>query len=123
MKVGTKLYLGFGVIVAIALIVQAIMVFNLFQVRETLDSFDQRESRLLQLANDIRYYDSVLTGSVRAILLEPNNASFRTLHDTTAVSLDETIREAESLVTSDEDKQLFQNLNSVNAELIGIETT
>jgi methyl-accepting chemotaxis protein len=121
MKVGTKLYLGFGMIVAITIVVQIILFFNLSGVKFTLDNFYARETRLQQLANDIRYYDSILTDYVRAIIIQPNNQSFRTAYDETIVLLDAAILEAQSLVTSDADKQLFQDLNAVNTQLAEIE--
>jgi methyl-accepting chemotaxis protein len=121
MKVSSKLYLGFGVIVAITIIVQIILVFNLVEVKTTLENFNQKESRLLQLANDIRYYDSFLTDSVRAIILEPSYQAHRDSYDEILILLDASIAEAKSLVTSDEDIQLFQDLDMVNSELAQIE--
>jgi HAMP domain-containing protein len=120
-KVRTKLYLGFGSVVALAVIVQVILLINLANVRSSIEQFNNVEVRLLQLANDIRYYDAVLTDSVRAIILDPTDQSLRVSYDEIALRLDEIINEVEGMVTTDEDRQLFQELGVVNDQLWDIE--
>jgi methyl-accepting chemotaxis protein len=123
MKVSTKLYAGFGVIVGIAVIVQAVLVINLTSIKSALEDFNVTESRLQTLANDMRYYDAILTSTVRAILLDPNNQNLRTHYEETGIALDTAIEEAKNLAVTDEDRQLFTDLGAINSQIVDAETT
>jgi methyl-accepting chemotaxis protein len=121
MKVSSKLYAGFGAIVLIAVIVQVVLVVNVVTVKRSLENFNTLESRLKSLADDMRFYDSVLTATVGAIMLEPSNQALRTRYDDTGAALDAVIQEASALAPDEEDRQLFSDLAAVNAQILDAE--
>jgi methyl-accepting chemotaxis protein len=121
MKISSKLYIGFGLVVTIAVIVQAILIINLTTVKSSLEEFNTVESRLQELANEMRYYDALLTSTVRAIMLEPGNQALRSRYDETGASLDAAIQEASALAPAEEDRQLFAELATINTQIVEIE--
>jgi methyl-accepting chemotaxis protein len=121
MKISSKLYIGFGLVVTIAVIVQAILIINLTTVKSSLEEFNTVESRLQELGNEMRYYDALLTSTVRAIMLEPGNQALRSRYDETGASLDAAIQEASALAPAEEDRQLFAELATINTQIVEIE--
>src|SRR5689334_8092752 len=121
MSVRSKLNIGFGSVVALAVIVQVILLVNLAGVKNSLERFDAVEVKLLQLANNIRYYDAILTDAVRAIILDPTNKSLRDAYDSNATILDGIIQEVQAKVTTNEEQQLFKDLGDLNDKLWDIE--
>src|SRR5262245_9616056 len=121
MKIRTKLYLAFASMVILAVVVQAVLIINLAGVRSSLESFNAVDAKLLELADDMRYYDVTLTDAVRAILIDPTNQSIRDSYDHDLTILDSEVQQAEAMVTADEDHQLFQQLSQVVSDLAVIE--
>lgn len=122
MTIRNKLYLSFGAIVLLTVIVQIILLNNLSGVENTFQSFIDSEVKLSQLASDIRYYDSTLTDAVRAVIIDPDATSNYTRYDTDAAALDKTLAEAIKLSPSADDRAIFERINTINGDLVNIET-
>src|ERR1051325_2529732 len=121
MTVRTKLYAGFASTAVLTVIVQVILLLNLQGVTQSFGDFDKKEITLLQLANDTRYYDAVLTDGVRAIIIDPENKAERQLYDQNLAALTDTLNQESAMVTDPEDIQLFKDLNQVNDKLAKLE--
>ena len=122
LTIRNKLYLGFGNIVVLNIIMQIILLLNLNGIANTFQEFINVEIKLSHLAEDIRYYDATLTDAVRAVLIDPTDQTNYDRYNADATSLDGVIAEATTLATSEEERQIFQKIGEVNVSLIEIET-
>ncbi|MDQ7033945.1 MAG: hypothetical protein Q9P01_03655 [Anaerolineae bacterium] len=71
MSIRLKLYIGFGIVLFVAV---AMFAFSFISIRNFRNNFDETvavQLQLEQLANDIRYFDVVLTDNVRSYLIDP----------------------------------------------------
>jgi putative methionine-R-sulfoxide reductase with GAF domain/CHASE3 domain sensor protein len=121
MKIQTKLYLAFGAIFILVAVVSGLTLQNLAGVRVSFQQLSDVQLRLSALADDIRYYDVVLTGAVRAYLLDPDDQTAHDRYYATAPLLDQALLEAQALATSAEASRIFASINEVNLELVAIE--
>ncbi len=121
MTIRNKLYLSFGSLVLITVVVQLILLNNLAGVENSFKNFVNVEVHLSQLASDIRYYDASLTDAVRAVLIDPESTANFARYDSDATALDATIAEAVAKSPSNEDRQIFERIGTINVSLIEIE--
>jgi methyl-accepting chemotaxis protein len=77
----------------------------------------------MDLANDARYFDATLTDYVRAIVLDPENKAAYDSYNRDAAALDKTLTEAQTLATTETDRQIFLMLDKVNRQLVEFETS
>ncbi len=121
MKIRTKFSLAFGIIFLLVAIVAVVILFNIFGITNEFQDLNEIQGRLTTLADDIRYYDATLTDAVRAYLIDPQDQAAYTRYFQDAEALDNALAEAQRLATSAEDRQLFDNIDRVNVELVAIE--
>ncbi|KRE59863.1 methyl-accepting chemotaxis protein [Paenibacillus sp. Soil750] len=122
MTIRRKLLLGFGVIVGLFLISLSILYASLRQTSSSFERFAHDDVHLLNLANQIRYEDIRLTDSVRGIIIDPGNKSESETYDNYAIQIDNHIKETVSLLQSEEEKQIFRDLDAGNVKLVELET-
>ncbi len=119
----TKFLVALGIPALLVTLVAVIVIPTINQLIIQYDLTFKVEGRLSNLAEQIRYYDAVLTDSVRSYVMNPADNSSYVRYNEYAVALDGVIAEARSLVTerNSEDLQFFEDIDRVNQELIAIE--
>jgi methyl-accepting chemotaxis protein len=125
MRIRNKLYLGYGIILAFIVVAQIAVQVSLVNLHAAFDQFDQKTNRLLQIANDLRYYDAYLTDLVRYIQIEPQNRSLYDEYKVTMDKFNKSYDDAKALATTDADMQMFavldkdvDILNRIEADLM-----
>jgi nitrate/nitrite-specific signal transduction histidine kinase len=121
MRIRTRFALAFGVLFFIVAVTFGLIAYNLVQVQDDYQQFINVELRQAELAGDIRYYDVLLTDTVRAHLLDPENEEHLDNYVVAAQALDATFAEARAAATSEEELQIFANIEALNTQLITIE--
>src|SRR5262249_36529766 len=94
---------------------------NLGSVSNSFNELDNVQLRLQNLASDMRFYDAVLTDAVRAIIIDPSDKAAYDTYNRTADALDQALKEAKALATSDVDVQIFDSVSKANDRLVEIE--
>jgi signal transduction histidine kinase len=121
MSIRTKFFLSFGTIFVLVTLVAGIILSNLSSISNEFQNLKDTESRLTALADDIRYYDVTLTDAVRAYLIDPKDQAAYDQYYADAAALDQALIEAQEIAKTSEDRQIFENINTVNIELVEIE--
>jgi GAF domain-containing protein/HAMP domain-containing protein len=121
MKIRTKLYLAFTSIFLFVALISAVGLINLAAISQQFQDTNNIQFRLARLADDIRYYDVTLTDAVRAYLIDPQDREAYDAYFRDAEALDGALAEAQSLATSEEDKNIFANIARINERLVLIE--
>lgn len=122
MTIRRKLLLGFGVIVGLFLISLSILYASLRQTSSSFESFAHDDVHLLNLANQIRYEDIRLTDAVRGIIIEPGNKGESDIYNAFADQIGRHIEETVGLLQTEEEKQIFRDLDAENLKLVDLET-
>ncbi|MBC8100720.1 MAG: HAMP domain-containing protein [Armatimonadetes bacterium] len=123
MQIRNKFTLAFGMIFSLVAFVALVILLNIISITSEFQSFNDTERRLSALADDIRYYDATLTDAVRAYLIDPQDQAAYDRYFADAEALDTVIKAARLLATSAQDRQLFEDIDRVNLELVAIEET
>ena len=121
LTIKSKLFIAFGLIFSLVAIVAIVIFINTLKITDAFRDLTVRQSRLNDLADNIRYYDVTLTDAVRAYLIDPQDKVAYDRYFQDATALDQTLKEAQQLATSAEDVQTFKNIDRVNVELVKIE--
>jgi signal transduction histidine kinase len=86
-----------------------------------LEHFQATEAPLLQLANDLRYYDVALTDAFRAYVINPQDTAAYDRYFHFAERYDAALAEARRLATHNEDQAIFAEVDAISAEMTIIE--
>jgi methyl-accepting chemotaxis protein len=122
MKIRAKLLVGFGVTFLLGAISSIFLFVTLLSVVTSFKKFSNEDVNLLNLAHQIRYEDIRLTDNVRGIIINPADGSERTTYDSFAQMIDTHIKETIPLLQTQREKEIFQELNDKNAQLVDLET-
>jgi PAS domain S-box-containing protein len=120
MNLRLKIYRAFGILIILAVILFIVNTFYIINLRNRFSTIVDIQLKLNELADEIRYYDVVLTDNVRAYLIDPQNEVEYNAYFQNAGALDNAIAGAKALAAT-EDLAIFDNIDVVNAELIAIE--
>jgi methyl-accepting chemotaxis protein len=122
MKIRAKLLVGFGVTFLLGAISSIFLFVTLLSVVTSFKKFSNEDVNLLNLAHQIRYEDIRLTDNVRGIIINPADESERSTYDSFAQMIDTHIKETIPLLQTQREKEIFQELNDKNAQLVDLET-
>ncbi|UOE94681.1 methyl-accepting chemotaxis protein [Alkalihalobacillus sp. LMS39] len=122
MSIRNKLFVGFGTVLAVALIAFLANFFALQSVANSYQNMVELDVKKLQLAQEIQYEDLVLTNSIRGIIIDPSSVEERQRYDTYAIQLEENINEVLTLIKDPRAIEIFERLDSYNQELVELET-
>lgn len=121
MNIRTKLYLFFGGLFLLVVATAGVVAATSFNIWNQFVHFNDVHLRLSSLANDIRYYDASLTDAVRAYLISPADRASYDRYFRDGAALAAVLQEAQRLATTPDDRQLFQDIDRINAQLVQIE--
>ena len=121
MRIRTRFMLAFGGLFLVVVITAGLMLYTLVTTRNSYEEFVEGAHRRAELAEEIRYYDVLLTDTVRAYLIQPQSRSIYNSYFEYADALDAALAEARALAASEEEVQILANIDATNTELIAIE--
>ena len=120
-KFQTKLYFSFIVIILISLVSSAYLYTSFNQINNNYQDLSDKELVKLNLANNLRYYNSELTSTLHEYLFNPNQSVFNQyLNYSRLVAL--TLSYAKGNSSSVKEKNLFQSMDDLNYVIINEET-
>lgn len=115
MKIGTRLILGFGIILILLSIVAGVSIIRLREINSSLNQLTNVYNKRVQLANSMRNDIAVIKTSMRNIMVSTDTDYMKkqkTIIDETIKSYDEHKKEFKSLIDTDEEKSLFDEVES-----------
>ncbi|GFO64984.1 methyl-accepting chemotaxis protein [Geomonas paludis] len=77
MKIGTRLSVGFGIILLLLLVIGAISVFSMLKIDQGLETIVKKDYAKIKLANDATKHVTGIVSSVQTMLLETDPAARR----------------------------------------------
>ncbi|QGQ97912.1 methyl-accepting chemotaxis protein [Paenibacillus psychroresistens] len=122
MTIRIKIIIGFSVMAFFFLISLFIVYSSLQKVSSTFVKFSDTDVRLLNLAQQIRFEDITLTDSVRGIIIDASNTIEKQNYDAFAGQIDSHIKEVKTLPISNRVKEIFEELDKNNQQLVDMET-
>ena len=120
-KFRTKLYFSFTLIILISLISTLYLFNSIYQINDNYNQLSDKELVKLNLAKDLRYYNSELTSILNEYLFNPNQDVFNQYLSYTKL-VAQTLSDAKANSSSIQEKKLFQSIDDVNYVLINEET-
>jgi len=119
LTIKAKITIGFAIILLLSLTALGVLYLGLDKTVDNLDEMVNKDLVTINLVQDVRYKDLLLTDSVRGILLNPGDVTELNQYNKTAQELEELFKR---LKESDEaSHEVFVQLDSINAELIALE--
>jgi len=86
-----------------------------------LAEFQSTEVGLLQLANDLRYYDAALTDAFRSYVVNPQDTAAYDRYFVFAERYDAALAQARSIAHEPQDLDIFAQIDAISAEMTTIE--
>ena len=121
MKFRSKLYFSFGLLILISLTGTLVLFSSINDIKNNYNDITNKELVKLNIANDIKYYDSELTSSLKEYLLNPK-LDILNKYLNYGNKLDTTIKNAKGNSSSIEEENIFQGIDNVNNILVDQET-
>lgn len=121
MSIRNKLFVGFGIVLLIALISFSSVYVSLQNIGKSYKDLANLEVKKLSLAQEIQYNDLMLADSIKGIIIKPNNNTDLEKYNSFAVQLEKNINEVKTLITNKRAVEIFEELDQYNQELISLE--
>ncbi len=86
-----------------------------------LTEFQSNEIVLLQLANDLRYYDAVLTDAFRSYIVNPQDTAAYDRYLAFTERYDAALAQARSIAHDPQDLDIFAQIDAISAEITTLE--
>lgn len=119
LTIKNKITLGFAVVLLLSLTAIGLLYMGLDDTVDHLDELVHKDMVKINLIQDVRYKDLLLTDSVRGILLNPEDVAELNNYNTTAQELDELFKQLKEV--DEANREVFDQLDSINLELIALE--
>lgn len=114
-KIGTKLLLGFGTVLALLIIIAGISIFRLMQMNSAINRLSSVYNKRVQLADDIRNDIVTIKTSTRNIMVSTDEdfvKKQKSIIDNTIKAYDEHKKELKNLIDTDKGRSLFNTVES-----------
>ncbi|XWX03099.1 ATP-binding protein [Aggregatilineales bacterium SYSU G02658] len=112
---------AFSAIFALIALSAGLVFFHVWDGVQDLQELQATEVPLLQIANDLRYYDVVLTDAVRAYVFNPQDSAAYERYFAYAQRYDSALAEARQIANEAEDRAIFAQIDAISAEMTVIE--
>jgi len=121
LTIKAKISIGFAIVLLLSLAAIGLLYQGLNTTVDNLDEMVNQDLVTINLIQDVRYKDLLLTYSVRGILLNPGDVNELNQYNTTAQELDELFKQLREVKADGAANEVFDRLDSINTELIALE--
>ncbi|MGJ7910778.1 methyl-accepting chemotaxis protein [Neobacillus sp. LXY-1] len=122
MSIKFKLMLGFTSVLIVSMVGFAILYFSMQNLGKSYDDVIQNDVKLYNLAQEIQYEDSVISGTVKGMIIQPGSKAEKSLYDKYGEQITKNIKKVSSKVTDQKSKTILKNLESNNKTLWDLES-
>lgn len=119
LTIKAKITFGFAIVLLLSLAAIVLLYLGLDDTVDHLDEMVHEDLVTINLIQDLRYKDLLLTDSVRGILLNPGDATELNQYNTTAQELDELFKQLKEV--DEANHEVFDQMDSINTVLITLE--
>ena len=121
-KLRTKILLGFSFTLILSLITIAMALYSNYNIKASYNKLIEVDVTKVTLAKDIRFYDITLTDCVRGVIINPNDKNEIEKYNEYTLKIDDAIKEEKSLSNTEEEINIFEDIDKYNQLLVDLET-
>ncbi|MEH7108981.1 HAMP domain-containing methyl-accepting chemotaxis protein [Bacillus sp. JJ1764] len=122
MSIRFKLMLGFTSVLIASMVGFVILYFSMLNLGKSYDNVIQNDVKLYNLAQEIQYEDSVISDTVKGMIIQPGSKREKSRYDEYGKQITKNIKKVSSKVTDQKSKTILKNLESNNITLWDLET-
>ncbi|HEY9061296.1 MAG TPA: methyl-accepting chemotaxis protein [Pseudobacteroides sp.] len=120
-SIRNKILLGFITVLLVCSISIIISYISIKDEITTFNNFVDKDIYAFNLAQDIRFIDLTLADCIRGIIIDPEDSTERSKYDLNAKAIDEKIEESLKYAVNSEEKNIFNENDQYNQQLIELE--